>query len=153
MTSRLVWLRKDGHLVRRGHSGRGSRHVVICERFAAWRNAGGADHPSRGSSTGRNSLTAQSEAIWIAIDIGKAAHHAAIDSAGRQLWSIRVHNAHHDIERLLSKARATGDSVLVAAEQTATYMPGRFVNHMTGAFCGEGKTDAKDTVVNAETAA
>ncbi len=59
----------------------------------------------------RDSVTAQPDAIWIGIDIGKAAHHAAaIDNTGRQLWSIRVHNDQHNIECLLDKARATGDS-------------------------------------------
>ncbi|WP_186629534.1 transposase [Rhodococcus sp. BP22] len=79
------------------------------------------------------------------IGIAKAAHHAAaIDNTGRQLWSFRVCNDQHNIERLLAKARATGDSptigwavdltspesalllaVLIAAGQTVTYVPGR----------------------------
>jgi hypothetical protein len=45
--------------------------------------------------------------VWISIDIGKAAHHAAaIDNFGRQLWSVRVHNDQHSIEQLLSKAES-----------------------------------------------
>ncbi|RRQ29955.1 hypothetical protein DK926_02220 [Rhodococcus sp. Eu-32] len=61
-----------------------------------------------------------------------------MDDSGRQLWSIRVHNNQHAIERLLDKARATNGrstelrwavdltspepalllAVLVAADQT-----------------------------------
>ncbi len=117
-------------------------------------------------------MTARPEAEWTGVDIGKTHHHAAaIDNIGRQLWSIRVHNDQHNIECPLAKACATGDSpeirwavdltspesalllaVLVAAGQTVTYVPGRVVNRMTGAFPGEGKTDTKDAVVIAETA-
>ncbi len=104
-------------------------------------------------------MTEQSDAVWIGIDTGKAAHHAAaIDNTGRQLWSIRVHNGQHNIEQLLTKAQATGDTspptlrwavdltspksalllavLTAAAEQTVTYIPGRVVNRMTGAFLG-----------------
>lgn len=125
-----------------------------------------------GHFDGRDSVTAQPQAVWIGIDIGKTHHQAAaIDNTGRQLWSVRVHNDQHSIERLLDKARTTDGSpvirwavdltspesalllaVLVAADQTVTYVPGRVVNRMTGAFPGEGKTDAKDAVVIAETA-
>nr|AIU93843.1 hypothetical protein LRS1606.409 [Rhodococcus sp. NS1] len=43
-------------------------------------------------------------------------------------------------------------SVLLAADQTVTYVPGRVVNTMTQGFRGEAKTDAKDAKVIAETA-
>ena len=43
-------------------------------------------------------------------------------------------------------------TVLLTAEQSVVYVPGRVVNTMTGAFRGEGKTDAKDARVIAETA-
>jgi hypothetical protein len=35
-------------------------------------------------------------------------------------------------------------TVLLGAEQSVVYVPGHVVNTMTGAFRGEGKTDAKD---------
>ena len=43
-------------------------------------------------------------------------------------------------------------TVLLGAGQSVVYVPGRMVNTMTGAFRGEGKTDAKDARVIAETA-
>ncbi|PYE20162.1 transposase IS116/IS110/IS902 family protein [Williamsia limnetica] len=119
---------------------------------------------------GRDSVTAESDAVWIGIDIGKAAHHAAaIDNTGRLLWSVRVHNDQHSIEQLLSKAESSSRmrgwavdltspesalllAVLIGADQAVTYVPGRVVHRMTGAFPGEGKTDGKDAVVIAETA-
>ena len=115
-------------------------------------------------------MTAQSDSVWVGVDIGKTRHHAAaIDTTGRQLWSIRVHNDQHSIEQLLAKADGSSLAlrwavdltspesalllaVFIAADQTVTYVPGRVVNRMTGAFSGEGKTDAKDAVVIAETA-
>src|SRR5260370_35423990 len=43
-------------------------------------------------------------------------------------------------------------TVLLGAEESVVYVPGHVVNTMTGAFRGEGKTDAKDARVIAETA-
>jgi transposase len=43
-------------------------------------------------------------------------------------------------------------TVLLGAEQSVVYVPGRVVNTMTQGFRGEGKTDAKDARVIAETA-
>jgi transposase len=43
-------------------------------------------------------------------------------------------------------------TVLLAAGESVVYVPGRVVNTMTGAFRGEGKTDAKDARVIAHTA-
>ena len=52
-------------------------------------------------------MTAQSDSVWIDVDIGKTHHHvAAIDTTGRQLWPIRVRNDQHSIKQLLSKATA-----------------------------------------------
>jgi transposase len=51
---------------------------------------------------------------------------------------------------LLSSIVAAG--VLVSGGQQVVYVPGRVVNRMSGAFAGEGKTDAKDARVIAETA-
>jgi len=43
-------------------------------------------------------------------------------------------------------------AVLHAARHAMTYVPGKLVNRMSGAFAGEGKTDAKDARTIAETA-
>ncbi len=43
-------------------------------------------------------------------------------------------------------------ALLVAAGQRVLYVPSRIVNRMAGAFAGEGKTDARDARVIADTA-
>lgn len=108
------------------------------------------------------------QVIWIGVDVGKLAHHAAaIDAEGGLLWSRRVDNDQAAIEQLI--ARAGGGEVrwavdltsagaalllalLVVAQQTVVYVPGQTVNRMAGAFAGQGKTDAKDAKLIAETA-
>jgi transposase len=110
------------------------------------------------------------DVVWVGIDAGKEAHHAAaIDGEGRSLWSMRVLNDQAAIEALIARAGQAGVEVrwavdltcaaatlllalLVAAGQPVVYVPGRTVNRMTGAFAGEGKTDAKDARVIADTA-
>lgn len=108
--------------------------------------------------------------VWIGIDVGKASHHAcAIDESGRTRWSQKVRNDQHAIEALIDRAAATGAPIqwaidltsplasmlitlLLSTGQPVTYVPGRTVNTMTCSFRGEGKTDAKDARVIAETA-
>jgi len=43
-------------------------------------------------------------------------------------------------------------ALLHAHDQPMSYVPGKLVNRMSGAFAGEGKTDAKDAMTIAETA-
>ena len=102
------------------------------------------------------------EQVWVGIDIGKGAHHAAAVAADGQLvWSRRVANDQAAIQGVIGQATAsaagacwavdsTGASaalllaLLAAADQPVVYVPGRVVNRMAGAFAGEAKTDAKD---------
>jgi transposase len=108
--------------------------------------------------------------LWVGIDVGKGAHHAAaVDGDGRLVWSRRVANDQAAIQGLIGQATAsaarvgwavdsTGASVgllvglLAAADQPVADVPGRMVNRMAGAFAGEAKTDAKDALVIAQTA-
>jgi transposase len=108
--------------------------------------------------------------LWVGIDVGKTSHHAcAIDETGKVCWSQKLTNEQRMIEQLIDRARKTAAqvqwaidltsplalmliTVLLGAEQPVVYVPGRVVNTMTGAFRGEGKTDAKDARVIAETA-
>ncbi|MCD2119642.1 IS110 family transposase, partial [Rhodococcus pyridinivorans] len=108
--------------------------------------------------------------IWVGIDVGKTAHHAcAVDNAGTTVFSQKVDNDQAAIEAVIARAGRIGEqvrwaidltspmallliSVLLAADQTVTYVPGRVVNTMTHGFRGEAKTDAKDAKVIAETA-
>lgn len=110
------------------------------------------------------------DVVWVGVDAGKEAHHAAaIDADGQALWSTRVLNDQAAIEALIARAGRDGAEVrwavdltcaaaalllalLVAAGQRVVYVPGRTVNRMAGAFAGEGKTDVKDARVIADTA-
>ena len=108
--------------------------------------------------------------MWVGIDVGKTSHHAcAVDAAGKVVWTQKVTNQQRVIEQLIERAHSTAEhvrwaidltspmalmlvTVLLGAEQSVVYVPGRVVNTMTHAFRGEGKTDAKDARVIAETA-
>lgn len=108
--------------------------------------------------------------VWIGIDVGKAAHHVCVvDEDGKMCWSRRVGNDQRAIESIIDRARDAGVervwaidlisplaalliTVLLAAGERVVYVPGRMVATMTGVFRGEGKTDAKDARVIADTA-
>jgi transposase len=108
--------------------------------------------------------------VWVGIDVGKGAHHAAaVAGDGQLVWSRRVVNDQAAIQGLIGQATASATGVcwavdstcssaalllalLAAADQPVVYVPGRVVNRMAGAFAGEAKTDAKDAVVIAQTA-
>ncbi|MFC9898562.1 IS110 family transposase [Nocardia sp. NPDC127579] len=108
--------------------------------------------------------------IWVGIDVGKAAHHAcAVDETGKTVFSQKIGNDQAAIEALIARAGRAAQrvrwaidlnsplallliTVLLAADQAVTYVPGRVVNTMSHGFRGEAKTDAKDAKVIAETA-
>lgn len=108
--------------------------------------------------------------IWIGIDVGKAAHHAcAVDETGKAVFTQRLINDQTAIEQVIARAgQAAGEvqwavdmtargaqlltTLLLTTRQPVAYVPGRVVNRMAAAFAGEGKTDAKDAKVIAETA-
>lgn len=108
--------------------------------------------------------------IWVGIDVGKTAHHACVvDETGKTLFSHKFGNDQAAIEALIARAGKAADqvrwaidltsplalmliTVLLAADQPVTYVPGRVVNTMTHGFRGEAKTDARDAKVIAETA-
>lgn len=109
--------------------------------------------------------------VYVGIDIGKTAHHGCVvDERGAILLSRRVVNDQHDLEALMCEVVAAAEgcevvwavdltnelaamvlAVLLAADQRVFYVPGRLVNSMSQAFTGEGKTDARDAKVIAET--
>lgn len=108
--------------------------------------------------------------VWVGIDAGRHSHHAVIiDADGRVLWSGKVSNDQAEIQDLIQRAGGQGRRVcwavdltcaaaalllalLLDAEQSVVYVPGRVVNRMSGAFAGEAKTDARDAQVIANTA-
>lgn len=108
--------------------------------------------------------------VWVGIDVGKSAHHAcAVDENGKVVFSQHVVNGQAEVEALMTRAGKAATEVVWAVDMTSgiagllltllqstgapvLYVPGRLVNRMSGAFAGEGKTDAKDAKTIAETA-
>lgn len=115
-------------------------------------------------------MTARPGPVWVGIDVGKRFHHAvAVDTEGTVVWSHRVSNDQAAITELIGRTIDTASDVrwaidltsaaaalllalLLATEQPVIYVPARVVNRMSDAFAGEGKTDAKDAHVIAQTA-
>ncbi|MEN1891271.1 IS110 family transposase [Streptomyces mirabilis] len=111
-----------------------------------------------------------SEQIWVGIDAGKGHHWAvAVNADGDRVFSQKVLNDEDEILELIATACEAGDEVrwavdisgrastllltlLIAHGQLVVYIPGRTVNRLSGAYRGEGKTDAKDALVIADTA-
>jgi Transposase len=108
--------------------------------------------------------------MWVGIDVGKTSHHAcAVDETGEVVWTQKLVNEQRAIEQVIDRAHQSAErvrwaidltspmalmliTVLLGGKQSVVYVPGRVVNTMTHAFRGEGKTDAKDARVIAETA-
>ncbi|MCT9004731.1 IS110 family transposase [Streptomyces rhizosphaerihabitans] len=115
-------------------------------------------------------MSAAHKRIWVGVDAGKGHHWAvAVDADGETLFSTKVINDEAQILTLIDTARSRAGEVrwavdisgrastlllalLVAHGQQVVYVPGRTVNRMTGAYKGEGKTDAKDARVIADQA-
>jgi transposase len=107
---------------------------------------------------------------WVGIDVGKTHHWACVvDVDGKKLLSIKVANDEADIVALIATAGSQATqldwavdiigapsalllALLARADQSLRYASGRVVAAMSAAYAGEGKTDAKDSYVIAETA-
>lgn len=112
----------------------------------------------------------QDSAVWAGVDAGKEHHHVAVvDLAGEVVLSRRVANDEPALRAVITEVtglagrvrwaidlRDGAAALLLALLATAgaqiVYVPGRVVNRMTGAYRGEGKTDAKDARVIADQA-
>ncbi len=108
--------------------------------------------------------------VWIGVDIGKTHHWVcAVDETGKLLLSRKVLNDEGEIiEVVAAVSELAGDRVwaidivgtpsallvalLTHAGEQVRYASGRVVAAMSTAYTGEGKTDAKDAYVIAETA-
>ncbi|MGW6732390.1 IS110 family transposase [Streptomyces sp. NPDC055013] len=115
-------------------------------------------------------VTERHEQVWVGIDAGKAHHWAVgVNATGEKVLSRKVVNGEDEILDLIVAACEMADEVrwavdicgrastlllalLIANGQSVVYVPGRTVNRMSGAYRGEGKTDAKDALVIADTA-
>jgi transposase len=107
--------------------------------------------------------------LWVGVDIGKAHHHvAAVDGAGRLVFSRKVNNDERDILMVIAEVGAVGRPVCWAVDVTTglaallltllwrrqsevRYVSGTVAFHMAAAFAGENKTDARDATVIAHT--
>ena len=105
---------------------------------------------------------------WVGIDAGKGHHHlVVIDEEGHRLVSRRVANDEPEltaaIDSVLQRAKqvtwaidladgpaALAITLLLLRGQRLLYMPGVAVNRISGAYRGEGKTDAKDAAIIAD---
>lgn len=110
------------------------------------------------------------DTTWVGVDIGKTHHWVcAVDATGNALLSRKVANDEAQISAVIAAVNqlaghrvwaidilGTPSALLVgllaAAGQLVRYASGRLVNAMAAAYTGEGKTDAKDAYVIAETA-
>lgn len=113
---------------------------------------------------------AQIEQAWAGIDAGKEHHHiVVIDGAGRQLVSRRVLNDESELAEAIDATLERAEEVTWAIDladgpaalmitlllqrgQRLRFLPGIAVNRASGAYRGEGKTDAKDAAVIADQA-
>jgi len=108
--------------------------------------------------------------VWAGVDVGKTHHWVeVVDATGATLLSHRVSNDQSEIDAVIADVVVLAEAVLwavdivgapsalllallAAAQQQVRYASGRVVTVMSSAFTGEGKTDAKDAHVIAETA-
>ena len=115
-------------------------------------------------------MTAHRDIAWVGIDVGKTHHWACmVDAEGKVVSSIKVANDEADIVALITDAGSQATqlvwaidiigapsalllALLARAGQSVRYASGRVVAAMSAAYTGEGKTDAKDAYVIAETA-
>jgi transposase len=115
-------------------------------------------------------LSTSHKRIWVGVDAGKGHHWAvAVDADGQSLFSTKVINDEAQIRTLIDAARERAEEVrwavdisgrastllvalLITQGQHVVYVPGRTVNRMSGAYRGEGKTDARDALVIADQA-
>lgn len=115
-------------------------------------------------------MRTQRDRAWIGVDIGKTHHWVcAVDESGQKLLSLKVLNDEAQILEVITAVSGlaggrmwaidilgTPSVLLVAllaqAGEPVRYASGRVVAAMSAAYAGEGKTDAKDAFVIAETA-
>ncbi|SCF73636.1 IS110 family transposase [Streptomyces sp. Ncost-T10-10d] len=110
--------------------------------------------------------------LWAGTDAGKAEHHCTvIDTDGTKVLSRRVPNNEDELLQLLGDVLDLADggpvtwavdlnaggaalwiALLVNHGQRLFYIPGRTIHHASGAYRGDGKSDAKDAFVIADQA-
>jgi len=136
----------------------------------------GKDVTARSSAGSKPERTKEDDVaqptLWAGIDTGKAAHHCvAINADGQHVLSRRVVNDEGALLELIRAVKALADggavrwaidlnsggaalliTLLLDDHQELLYIPGRTVHHASGAYRGDGKTDAKDAAIIADQA-
>ncbi len=114
-------------------------------------------------------MAGRRDRAWAGVDIGKRHHWVCVvDAEGQVLVSAKLVNDETEIRALLARVIGLADqltwavdiigapsalllTMLTHADQSVRYASGRLVSAMSAAYTGEGKTDAKDAYVIAET--
>ena len=114
-------------------------------------------------------MPAAAARVWAGIDVGKTHHWVSVvDADGATVLSVKILNDQDQIDAVIERVSALAEQVvwavdiigapsalllalLAQAGQQVRYASGRVVAAMSAAFTGEGKTDAKDAHVIAET--
>ncbi len=111
----------------------------------------------------------KSKRAWVGIDIGKVHHWVCVlDADGTVLLSMKLVNDESEIVAMITTVTELAEelvwavdiigapsalilALLASSEQPVRYASGRVVAAISEAYVGEGKTDAKDAYVIAET--
>ncbi|MDQ3577498.1 MAG: IS110 family transposase, partial [Actinomycetota bacterium] len=115
-------------------------------------------------------VAALRDQAWVGVDIGKTHHWVcALDADGKALLSVKIGNGEAEILSVIATVSGLAQQLVWAVDiigapsalvlallaksgQSVRYASGRVVAAMSSAYVGEGKTDAKDAYVIAETA-
>lgn len=115
-------------------------------------------------------VAALRDQAWVGVDIGKTHHWVcALDADGTALLSVKIGNGEAEILDVIATVSGLAEQLVWAVDiigapsalilalleqagQSVRYASGRVVAAMSSAYAGEGKTDAKDAYVIAETA-
>jgi transposase len=110
------------------------------------------------------------EKAWVGVDVGKTHHWVCVlDADGRKVLSIKIANDQAELTSVIARVSDLARQIVWAidivgapsalllallwqAGQSVRYASGRVVATMSTAYTGEGKTDAKDAYIIAETA-
>jgi transposase len=110
------------------------------------------------------------EKAWVGVDVGKTHHWVCVlDTDGKKMLSMKIANDQAEISAVITRVSELARQIIWAidivgapsalllallcqAGQSVRYASGRVVATMSTAYTGEGKTDAKDAYIIAETA-
>jgi hypothetical protein len=110
------------------------------------------------------------EKAWVGVDVGKTHHWVCVlDTEGKKVLSVKIANDENELTAVITRVNKLAEQIvwtidivgapsalllalLCQAGQSVRYASGRVVAAMSAAYTGEGKTDAKDAYIIAETA-